>query len=119
MKKNYLILALIFIFLVGCSAAMGSFPYGSGTQVDLSRKNYRVLKANAVGEDTGFSLLGVVPFVSPKYVDAMTDLYSNAGVEEGKAHALANVVQERSTIYLILFSLPKLSVRADIIEFVE
>jgi hypothetical protein len=87
--------------------------------VDLSRKNYAIVKANAIGESSGFSLLGIIPFAAPKYTDAMSDLCSKAVMSEGKAHALVNVVQERSSIYLILFSIPKLTVRADIIEFLD
>jgi len=119
MKRNYLVFSVIFLLLLSCSTAIGTFPHGSGTQVDLSRKNYAIVKANAIGESSGFSLLGIIPFAAPKYTDAMSDLYSKAVMSEGKAHALVNVVQERSSIYLILFSIPKLTVRADIIEFLD
>jgi hypothetical protein len=36
---------------------------------------------------------------------------------EGRAVSLTNVTQERQTLYLVLFSLPKIVVRADVIEF--
>ena len=38
---------------------------------------------------------------------------------EGKSTALANVAQDKSTVYLILFSIPKITVTADIIEFID
>jgi hypothetical protein len=119
MKGNCLILGLLFLFLMGCATATGTFPHGTGTQVDLSKANYRVIKANAIGESTGFNLLGIIPIAPPRYTTAMTDLYSKVGISEGKSHALVNVIQERSNLYLILFSIPKLTIRADIIEFFE
>jgi hypothetical protein len=119
MKGNSLILGLLFLFLMGCATAMGTFPHGTGTQVDLSRANYRIVKANAIGTSSGFRLLGIIPLASPRYTTAMSELYSKAGMSEGKSHALVNVIQERSSLYLILFSIPKLTIRADIIEFFD
>jgi hypothetical protein len=92
-------------------------PHGTITQVDLTRNNYRVVKANAIGQSRGFAILGIIPIVSPTYPSAMSALYTNANVTEGSATALANVSQERSVIYLVLFSIPTLTVRADVIEF--
>ncbi len=89
------------------------------TQVDLSRKNYRVIRSNAVGASHGFSLLGLVPIVSPTYSGAMSKLYEAAGIGEGTAQALVNVSQEASTVYFVVFSVPTLTVRADVIEFTE
>ena len=104
--------------LSGC-ASVGTFPNTSGTSVDLTKKNYRVVKANASGESTGFALLGIIPIVSPSYTDAMSNLSAHGGIQEGKAQALVNVTQDHSVIYLILFSIPKLTVRADIVEFLD
>jgi len=116
-KITFLIIAFsAFLFLIGCSA--GVLPYGGRTTTDLTKKNFRMIRANARGEDTGFYLLGLIPFSSPTYADAMRSLYE--GVEmEGKATALANVSQDKSTVYLILFSIPKITVTADIIEFLD
>jgi hypothetical protein len=115
-----IICALLVLLLAfgGCSGK-GVFRVSSGTQVDLSRKNYRVVKSNAVGSSSGFKLLGIIPFASPSYTSAMSDLYKDAKVQDGSANALVNVTQEESGIYLILFSIPKLTVRADIIEFTD
>ena len=104
--------------LSGCSS-VGTFPHATGTSVDLTKKNYRVVKANVNGESTGFALLGIIPIVSPSYTDAMSNLSAHGGIQEGKAQALVNVTQDRSVIYLILFSIPKLTVRADIVEFID
>jgi len=112
-------LCLIIIGLVSSCASTGIFPHSTSTSVDLAKSNYRIIKSNAIGESSGFSLLGFIPLVPPTYTDAMSDLYGKAGISEGKAQALVNVTQERSMLYLILFSIPKLTVRADIIEFLE
>lgn len=118
MRMRHFIAALSLLLAVGC-ASSGTLPYGTGTNVDLSRKNYKVVKSNAIGESSGFALLGIIPIVSPTYPVAMSNLYKNANISEGSATALANVSQERSSVYLILFSIPKLTVRADVIEFLD
>lgn len=109
---------LVMSLIVGCTST-GTFPQTSGTQVDLGRKNFRVVKANAVGKSSGFKLFGFIPFTSPTYTEAMSDLYRAAGLTEGRAQTLTNVTQENSTLYLVLFSIPKLTIRADVIEFTE
>lgn len=103
---------------VGC-ASTGAFPHSTGTQVGLDKKNYRLVKANAIGQSSGFSLLGIIPIVPPTYTAAMSSLYETSGMETGAAQALVNVTQERSSLYLVLFSVPRLTVRADIIEFTD
>ncbi len=117
MKKSFILIMLI-LLLTGCVSS-GAFHNTTGTSVDLSKKNYRIIKLNALGESKGFKLLGIIPILSPRYTKAMKDLYSKSGITEGKAYALINVAQERSTLYLILFSIPKLTIRADIIEFLD
>jgi len=118
MKGNCLILGVLLLFLMGCSTAFGTFPHSTTTQVDLTKPNYRVTKVNAIGKSTGFNLLCFIPIVSPKYTTAMEDLYSKAGVSEGKSTALVNVIQERTDLFLVVFSIPKLIIRAEIIEFI-
>jgi hypothetical protein len=108
--------ALASILFTGC-AAHEPVPPSTATRVDLNRSNYRVVHADVTGQSFGFSVLGFIPVWSPSYTAAMTSLYGEASLTEGKPQALINVVQERSQIYLILFSVPTLTVRADIIEF--
>jgi hypothetical protein len=116
--------------LTGCAAAIpalpalsGLIPAPSGTPVltttatILSKQNYKIVKANAIGGSTGFSFLGLFTFKSPSYEEAFTQLYRSGGVSEGKAQAIVNVVHEHSSDYFILFALPKITVRADVIEF--
>ncbi len=102
--------------LAGCVTSSGEFPGQSDSRVDLSKANFRVLKAGAVGTSYGFKLLGIFPLAAPHYSTAMQDLRSQAPME-GRAAAVANVTQDNSSLYLILFSIPKITVSGDIIEF--
>ena len=95
-------------------------PQSTATAVSLKENNYKVLKAGARGDSTGFSLLGFIPIVSPNYAEAKASLYSSIGHKlEGRSVALANQTQDTSSIYLILFSIPKIVVTADIVEFTD
>jgi hypothetical protein len=120
MAKAKLFLVLVLVaMMVGCSSTRGShYDTAQATSVDLKTANYRILKSNAVGTDRGFKLLGFIPFSTPSYVDAMNDLRSQAPMEN-RAAALANVVQEESSLWLLLFSIPKITITADIIEFTK
>ena len=112
------VVVLISAILSSCSSPSG-LARGIGTQVDLGKKNYRVVKSNAVGTSWGFWLLGIIPIVPTSHTGAITDMCEKSSLREGSAQAYINVAEEKSTISLILFSLPKLSVRADIVEFTE
>jgi hypothetical protein len=105
--------------LSGLVPPLGSTPLLTTTTVNLSRQNYKIVKANAIGSSAGFSFLGLFTFISPRYDEAMTRLYRNAAVTEGKPQAIVNVVYENSSSYFILFALPKITVRADVIEFTD
>lgn len=95
----------------------GGAQITTSTQVRLSRPNFRLVKAGATGSSTGFSLLGLIPFKSPEYAEALAQLYQKAGVSEGKAQALVNLVYDQTQPYFILFSLPKITIRGDLVEF--
>lgn len=112
---------LFLILLSGCVAERsGSMPQSTATEVSLKEDNYKVLKAGARGSSVGFYLLGIIPIVSPNYADAKSDLYGSVGHQiEGRSVALANQTQDSSTIYVILFSIPKIVVTADIVEFIR
>ena len=115
MKK---ILLLAFIILTSCSSKSGKMDQSTGTGVVLKSNNYKVLKAGARGDSYGFYLLGLIPIVSPSYADAKHDLYQGTGHKlEGRSVALANQTEDTSTIYLILFSFPRITITADIVEF--
>ncbi|HTD66884.1 MAG TPA: DUF6567 family protein [Candidatus Limnocylindria bacterium] len=89
----------------------------SSTHVTLTGNNFRIVETNVIGKSRGFKLLGLITLKPVSYTRAMSRLYDQAQVEPGRPQALANVVHESSSIYLILFSLPKITIRADLIEF--
>lgn len=105
--------------LAGCAMNRLDLPqFSPGARSNLSRKNFRVVQNNARGVSHGFALLGLVPIASPSMSNAMHDLHQRIQAE-GKAIALVNVAQDRSTTYLFLFSVPTLTVSADAIEFLD
>lgn len=107
----------LLIFLTSCS---NSVPRNPETSVSLNRNNYKVIKAAARGQSSGFYLLGLIPIVTPNYASAKADLYDGIGQSlEGRSVALANQTQDRSTFYLFLFSVPTISITADVVEFHE
>jgi len=106
-------------FFAACTST-GNMSQSTGTSVSLQGNNYKVLKAGAKGESSGFSLLGFIPIISPNFADAKSNLYQSVnGSLEGKPVALANQTQDRSSLYLFLFSIPKLTITADVVEFTD
>lgn len=113
--------------LCGCAAlpalpSMLSTPKPSegfltATEVKQSEANFRVVKANAVGTAKGFKILGIIGIKPTSYAKAITHLYTNAPMSEGRAQTWANVVYEKTSSYYVLFSIPRVTVRADLIEF--
>jgi hypothetical protein len=131
MMKSLMILPILWL-LTGCAAALPALPALSGlipgasgthilttTTVNLSRKNFKIVKANVFGSSVGFSFLGLFSLKSPSYEEALTQLYRSADVSVGKSQILVNVMHEQTSTYFILFALPKISVRADVIEFID
>lgn len=111
--------ALVACGLLGCSMGGGvGKPHSSGTETRLDRANFRIVKARARGEDWGFRALGFLPLVSPSVGDAMDQLLVDVP-SKGRAISLANLTEEYRTLYFVLFSLTRVIVRADVIEFVE
>jgi hypothetical protein len=91
----------------------------NSTHVTLMEDNFRIVQTNVIGKSRGFKLLGLITIKPASNTRAMSDLYGKAQVEPGRPQALANVVRESGSTYLILFSLPKVTIRADLIEFTE
>lgn len=65
------------------------------------------------GEDAGFYVLGFLTVMPPSYTDAISNLYSNAGVKDEGKFTLTNYYVENSTLYFILFSIPKITIEAE------
>jgi hypothetical protein len=111
---------LLGIVLSGCASKGELRGQTTGTGVSLAENNYKLIKAGAKGRSSGFRLLGLIPFSNPTYANAKESLYESVGEPlTGRAIALANQTEDRSTIYLLLFSIPKVTLTADVIEFTD
>lgn len=118
MKKYVAILFVGALLLTGCSPKENVMPQNTGTDVSLRGNNYKIVKAGARGESSGFSLFMIMPIVNPNFADAKSSLYESVGESlEGRSIALANQTLDRSTLYLLLFSIPNITITADIVEF--
>jgi hypothetical protein len=114
--------------LPGCAGlALPALPIGLGagpevgslvtTTVELSDADHRVIEANAIGESRGLTLLLFFTVDPATYAEAFSDLSAKAPLEADCARAFANVVHERTARNFLLFSLPRVTVRADLVEF--
>ncbi len=110
---------LVILFVCGCaSMGGGRMTQSTETGVTLKEGNYRIVKAGARGTSYGFYLFGFIPIAHPRYANAKVSLYKSVGETlEGRSIALANQTEDHSTLYLLLFSLPKVTITADVIEF--
>ena len=113
------LLATASLVLPGCSSE-GHMHADSQTQVGLAGNNYKIIKMGAEGESIGFKLLGLIPIDSPSMALAKQRLYQSVGEPlTGRAVALAHQTEDRSSLYLILFSLPRYTITADVVEFTD
>jgi len=71
-----------------------------------------------VGSSKGFKLLGFITIYPATLNKAISRLYAKAQAQEGRPETLANLIVERTAIYVILFSIPQVTTRADLVEFV-
>ncbi len=116
-RRLCLALAVV-LFLCGCATTGGRMEQRTGTDVSLKENNFKVLKMGARGTSSGFRLFEIWTLWSPSYSSARQSLYDSVGEKlEGRSIALANLSEDRSTIHLLLFSIPRLSVTADVVEF--
>lgn len=126
--RNLLVLLLLLTLLsAGCALPLpGISPSVSGghqqdlktiTTVELAGNNYRLVRTNVIGTDWGISFLGLIPIVSPDYTKAIAKLYKNGAVSEGRPLALVNVLQQHTAPFFLLFSIPRITFRADVIEY--
>ena len=123
-------LLLPVLLMTGCAALLPfssliGNPQGSGpsvqvheqTSVNLAADNFVVVKTNVMGESLGFSLLGLITIYPATLTKAMSRMYASAQIEPGQPQTLAHLIVERSSSYWILFGLPKVEVRSDIVAF--
>jgi len=130
MRRRFAAVFIAAVGLLGCASLAGvpsgvlspaATPAGVtmvSTRTDLSQANYRVVRTGVKGESRGFVLLVFFNVVPTSLSDAMDRLYDAAGLEPGGSWALANAVIEQQSRSFLLFSLPRVRVRADVVEFV-
>jgi hypothetical protein len=125
------------ILLVGClliSGCAALAPAGSSvspllgpsppmqitqqTSVKLARDNFVLVKTNVLGRSKGFSLLGLITICPATMTEAMTRMYAAAQMRPGKPQTVAHLTVERSSSYWVLFGIPNVDVRADIVQFI-
>ena len=87
------------------------------TPVELAKDNFFVVKTNVVGTSRGFSLLGIITIIPATLNKAMNRLYTAAEMQQGRPQTVAHLIIEHNSTYWILFGIPELNVRADIVEF--
>ncbi|HWF18162.1 MAG TPA: DUF6567 family protein [Verrucomicrobiae bacterium] len=104
---------------VGAVTPSSTLQIFNTTEVRLQQKNFVVVKSNVMGQSKGFSLFGLVTFVPAKFDKAMKRLNAQADLNPGTPRTLANLVMEKDSSYWILFSIPRTSVRADVVEFTD
>jgi hypothetical protein len=115
-------LSAAMILCAGCASThVENEAPSTQTQVNLTHGNYKMIKAGAEGRSYGFRfLLGIIPITAPSTAAARADLYSSIGQPvNGRSVALVNVTEDRSTTWLILFSIPKIVITGDVVEFAE
>ena len=94
---------------------MGYF-HTTTTETQLTRRNFVVAETRLMASTTGFYLFGLIPLKTPNHATAMQRLRSLADLK-GESRALVNLTQTRSMVFLFLFSIPKVTVTADVVEF--
>jgi hypothetical protein len=128
---------IIVLLLCGCSSS-GAFMAGNVTDVQLQRNNFKIVAQNVTGESqagylfggtfsTGFATNTFALFrVSGSgmlYKEALENLWKNYeaanGPIAGKKIALINVRYDTDALNLVIYTQPKLLIRADVVEFSE
>lgn len=87
------------------------------TSVKLAQGNFELVKTNVVGRSKGFSLLGIVTIFPATINKAMSRFYGAAQMEKGQPQTLAHLIIEQTSSYYILFGIPEVDVRADVVRF--
>ncbi len=141
MKLNNLILMAVIVPLcfaaAGCTTG-GMFVAGNVTDVQLQKGNYKIVARGVSGEASAGYLLGLsmpmgmttntvavarVDGTGMLYREAMDNLWKNFesahGTAEGKKLALINVHYDCDALNLFFYTHPRVTVRADVVEFTE
>ena len=135
--------AILVLFLIGAAALSGCaqaglFAAGNMTAVELAEPNFEIVATDVGGQSSAAYLIGVsyslgyrtesvslfrVRGTGELYREAMADLWSQFAEEhgpvEGRKLALVNVRYDSSVRNLLVYNETKLSIRADVVEFVD
>jgi hypothetical protein len=104
--------------LAACTTNVGQFLPDTGSDVLLREKNYRLVRAHAVGQSSGVFLFCLIPLTSPTFSEAKQKLDDSVGEKlEGRAIALTNRSIDRSSTNALLYSIETITLTADVIEF--
>lgn len=135
--KGAALLIVPLVLLGGC-ASSGVFPTAHRTEVGLDGPHFEVVATNVEGEASAAYLFGVsAAFLTEMqtvalfriegsgrlYAEAIADLWSNFeaqnGPATGRSLALVNVRYDSEATNLIVYTRPRIIVRADVVEFQE
>jgi hypothetical protein len=141
MKARTLVFDLIILGMglafAGCSTG-GMFTAGNVTDVQLQRSNFKIVAQGVTGEaQAGYVFGGSfsmgmatntfalfrVAGSGMLYKEALENLWKNYeathGSIEGKHVALVNVRYDAEALNLFVYTQPKITIRADVVEFTE
>lgn len=128
---------LVAVILSGCFSS-GALNAAHVTNVELAEGNFEIVATGVRGQASAAYLLGVSASTYQQmqtlalarvdgsgllYEDAVADLWENFraahGDVEGRNLALVNVVYDAEALNLLVYTRPTVSVRADVIEFID
>ena len=138
--RNIIFAALVFmaaVSVLGCTSA-GMFSSVNATEVQLQRANFKVVARDVTGEAEAGYLFGSsfsigmtsntfavvrVSGTGMLYKEAIENLWKNFetahGPVEGKRLALVNVRYDSEALNLVVYTQPKITIRADVVEFTD
>lgn len=139
MKSKILVMLIVMAGLIttGCTSS-GMFISAHTTSVELRGPNYQIVATDITGSAEAEYILGFsysagigsqtialarVNGTGNLYQEALANLWNNYeqqhGSVTGKKLALVNVRYDGEALNLLLYTRPKVMVRADVVEFVE
>ncbi|HEY6952763.1 MAG TPA: DUF6567 family protein [Bacteroidota bacterium] len=130
-------LILLALGVTGCSTG-GMFTAGNVTDVQLQKNNFKIVARGVSGEAQAGYLFGGtfsmgmatntfallrVSGSGMLYKEALENLWKNYeasnGPVEGKKIALVNVRYDADVLNLFVYTQPRITIRADVVEFTE
>jgi hypothetical protein len=141
MKKQMVLFAafaMAAVVLTSSCASSGVLASGQSTQVQLNAANYKIVANSVSGQAKAGYLFGatlglgmysqayaLIPLQKDRalYKMAMEDLWKNFeakyGKAEGRTLALVNLRYDTEGLNLFVYTSPKLTVIADVVEFTK